>query len=254
VDFAQHLPDMAKRRDSPGRRPRTAAGLLGVLALATACTSHSKVPPAPTSEPASSTANPATDLASVAQVARDASYTGIYTADSADNPPRSSTIKVYRTATRSRLDVAGTAGDHVLIQVDPTGTYTCKIPTTGKLSCLTLAGPGQPVPANLDPLGQTLFTTTLDVLAQGADLTVATEPPSAGGNGVPPSTCYALIAAPAGGASPGTYCFTAAGILTRAQFRSSVLQLTALSGAPLDSDFVLPVTPLPMSSVTPSSS
>jgi hypothetical protein len=212
------------------------------------------VSPTPTSEPVSPTANPATGLASVAQVARGASYTGVYTAESAENPPRSSTIKVYRTATKSRLDVAGTGGDHVLIQVDATGTYTCKVPATGKLSCLTLAGPGEAVPANLDPLGQTLFTTTLDVLAQGADLTVATAPPSAGGNGIPPSTCYALIAAPAGGASPGTYCFTASGILTRAQFRSSVLQLTALSVPPLDGDFDLPVTPLPMSSVTPSSS
>jgi hypothetical protein len=231
---------------------RTAVGAAsGALTLAaTGCTSHHTKPP-DSSQPASSGPAPAAALATIAQVARAAAYTATYSAQSSDSPPRSNIITAFRTSTQTRLDVTETTG-HVLIQVDPTGTYTCNLPTSGPPSCLTLAGPGQAVPPSVDPAGQALFTTTLDVLAQGNDITVATEAPRPAGNGIPAATCYAVIAAPAGGVSPGTYCFTASGILTRAQFRSNVLQLTALSGTPVDSDFTLPATPLPLG--TPASS
>jgi hypothetical protein len=228
------------------RTAAVAAGALLALA-ASACTTHHGSPSPPSVGPASSGPSAAAALATIAQVARGAEYTATYTADSSDNPPRSNIITAFRTSTRTRLDVIEATG-HVLIQVDPTGTYTCDLPTSGTPSCLTLAGPGQPVPASVDPAGQALFTTTLDVLAQGNDITVATEPPRPAGNGIPAARCYAVIAAPAGGVSPGTYCFTTSGILTRAQFRSNVLQMTALSGAPADGDFALPVTPLPLGS------
>jgi len=221
------------------------------LALVTsACTSHHATV-LPSSRPASSGPSAAAALATIAQVARGAEYTATYTAQSSDTPPTTNIITASRASTRTRLDVTETTG-HVLIQVDPSGTYTCNLPTSGTPSCLTLAGPGQPVPAGVDPSGQALFTTTLDVLAQGNDITVATEAPRPAGNGIPAATCYAVIAAPAGGVSPGTYCFTTSGILTRAQFRSNVLQLTALSGTPVDGDFTLPATPLPLG--TPASS
>jgi hypothetical protein len=227
---------------------RTAAVTAGALLalVASACTTHHSSP-SPSVGPASSGPSAAAALATIAQVARGAEYTATYTADSSDNPPRSNIITAFRTSTRTRLDVTEATG-HVLIQVDPTGTYTCNLPTpgSGEPSCLTLAGPGQPVPASVDPAGQALFTTTLDVLAQGNDITVATEPPRPAGNGIPAARCYAVIAAPAGGVSPGTYCFTTSGILTRAQFRSNVLQMSALSGAPVDADFALPVPPLPL--------
>jgi hypothetical protein len=228
---------------------RAAAGAVtaavGGLLLIGGCTSHHPAPLPSASAPVSAGPNAAAQLTAVAQLARGANYTGTYTADSSDSPPRSSVIIAFRTETRTRLDVTEADG-HVLIQVDPTGTYTCNLPTSGVPSCLTLAGPGQSVPENLDPAGQALFTTTLDVLAQGANLNVAPEAPRAAADGIPMSTCYALIAAPSGGASPGTYCFTATGILTRAQFRSNVLQLTGLANAPVDSDFLLPATPLPV--------
>lgn len=226
-------------------RRRTTGATLGALLLIGGCTSHHRAPLPSTSAPVSLGPNTAAQLIAIAQLARGANYTGTYTADSSDSPPRSSVIVAFRTATRTRLDVTEADGN-VLIQVDPTGTYTCNLPTSGTPSCLTLAGPGQPVPANLDPSGQALFTTTLDVLAQGADLKVAPAAPRPAANGIPLSTCYAVIAAPSGGVDPGTYCFTATGILTRAQFRSNVLQLTALTDAPVDSDFVLPATPLPV--------
>jgi hypothetical protein len=194
----------------------------------------------------------ATQLAAIAAIARGAQYTGTYSADSSDSPPRASIITAYRTPTSTRLDVSEADG-RVVIQVDPTGTYTCNLPTGGTPTCLTLAGPGDPVPANVNPSGQALFTTTLDTLAQGVDLTVATEAPRpAAANGIPESSCFALIAAPAG-VSPGTYCFSAAGVLTRAQFRSNVLELTALTTPPVQSDFALPASPSPISSAAASS-
>ena len=239
-----------QRRVSRRASGATAAALSALLLIG-GCTSHHPAP-LPTASAALSTGpNAAAALTAIAQLARGADYIGTYTADSSDSPPRSSVITAFRTGSRTRLDVTEADG-HVLIQVDPTGTYTCNLPTTGSPSCLTLAGPGEPVPANVDPSGQALFTTTLDVLAQGAGLTVAAAAPRAATSGLPAATCYALIAAPSGGVSPGTYCFSATGILTRAQFRSNVLQLTSLSGAPVDSDFLMPATPLPVGAVSSS--
>jgi hypothetical protein len=228
-----------------------AIGLGTVLAVSSACSSHSHAAPPPPSLLASSSGpTAAAQLASIAAIARGAQYTGTYSADSSDNPPRASTIKAYRTPTSTRLDVSEADG-RVVIQVDPTGTYTCNLPTAGTPTCLTLAGPGDPVPANVNPSGQALFTTTLDTLAQGVDLTVSLEAPRPAANGIPASSCFALIAAP-DGVSPGTYCFSSTGVLTRAQFRSNVLELTALATAPVQSDFALPASPSPISSAASS--
>ena len=221
-----------------------AAGFLVVMALSSACSSHSHAAPPPPSLLASSSGpSAATQLAAIAAIARAAQYTGTYSADSSDSPPRASTIVAYRTATSTRLDITEAAG-RVVIQVDPTGTYSCNLPTGGTPTCLTLAGAGEPVPANLNPSGQALFTTTLDTLAQGVDLTVSAEAPRPASNGIPASACFAVIAAP-DQVSPGTYCFSAAGVLTRAQFRSNVLELTTLTTAPVQSDFALPASPSP---------
>jgi hypothetical protein len=230
----------------------TVAGAAALAALAAGCSTHSKNSPLPsTPNPASSAANAAPQLAALAEIAREATYTAVYNAESSDAPGSSRIITVFRTAARIRIDVTE-APANVIIQVDPTGTYFCTVPTSGKASCYTLAGPGQPVPSNVDPSGQALFTTTLDVLAQGVNLTVADAPTRPAANGIPESTCFALIAAPAGGAAPGTYCFTTTGVLTRVQFRSNALQLISLAGAPKDSDFTLPMAPLPFGSATPS--
>ena len=247
--------EVAVTRSSSSRRSGVgvlAAVLASVCALSAGCTSHSHTPPPPASLLASSSGPSAVaQLAALAAIARSAQYTGTYSADSSDNPPRASTITAYRTPTSTRLDVTEADG-RVVIQVDPTGTYTCNLPTGGTPSCLTLAGPGEPVPANVNPSGQALFTTTLDTLSQGVDLTVSAEAPRPAANGIPASSCFAVIAAP-GGVSPGTYCISAAGVLTRAQFRSNVLELTALATAPAQSAFSLPASPSPISSAIASS-
>jgi hypothetical protein len=229
-------------------RPAAAACL---LALTAAC-SHGARTPAPSS-PAPSSPAASAALAALAQQAISASYTATYLAQTSDTPPRSSTITVYRTPTRTRLDVAETSG-LVRIQVDPTGTYTCNVPATGKASCLTLAGAGQPVPANVDPSGQYLFTSTLDVFATSTGLTVAPAPAESATGGVPSVRCFAVNAGADPRAASGTYCFTATGIVARAQFRATVLQLTALGATPTDSDFTLPATPAPVAITSPTPS
>jgi hypothetical protein len=245
-------------RVTRGRSPWRAnvgvlAAVLGpVFALSAGCTSHAPAPAPPASLLASSSGpSAAAQLAAIAAIARTAQYTGTYAADSSDNPPRAGTIVAYRTPTSTRLDITEAVG-RVVVQVDPTGTYSCNLPTGGTPSCLTLAGPGDPVPANVDPSGQLLFTTTLDTLAQGVDLTVSAEAPRPAANGVPASSCFALIAAP-DEVAPGTYCFSSAGVLTRAQFRSNVLELTSLTTAPAQSDFSLPASPSPLGSAATSS-
>jgi len=253
VDFVRG--EVACTRVKPPWRAKVGvlAAVLGpVLALSAGCTSHSHAAPPPASLLASSSGPSAeAQLATLAAIARTAQYTGTYSADSSDNPPRASTIVAYRTPTSTRLAITEAVG-RVLIQVDPTGTYSCNLPTGGTPSCLTLAGASEPVPANVNPSGQALFTSTLDTLAQGVDLTVSGEAPRPAANGIPASACFALIAAP-DGVSPGTYCFSAAGVLTRAQFRSNVLELTALTTAPVQSDFSLPASPSPITSAAASS-
>ena len=253
MDFVRGEATVSRGRSPWRSNVGVLAAVLGtVCALSAGCTSHSHAAPPPASLLASSSGpSAATQLAAIAAIARAAQYTGTYSADSSDNPPRASTIVAYRTPTSTRLDVSESDG-RVVIQVDPTGTYTCNLPNGGTPSCLTLAGPGDPVPANVNPSGQALFTTTLDTLAQGVDLTVSAEAPRPAANGIPASSCFALIAAP-DGVSPGTYCFSAAGVLTRAQFRSNVLELTSLTTAPVPSDFSLPASPSPISSAATSS-
>jgi hypothetical protein len=244
----------ARAHGPAGARGLSRAGALtlaGVLTL-TACSAHHHAAAQPSaSAPVSSVDTAAIELAAVAKLALGAAYTGSYLADSSDTPPHTNAIKVFRTRLRTRLAITENGG-RVLIQVDPTGTYTCNLPTTGLASCLTLAGANEDVASNLDPGGQRLFTTTLTVLAAGSGLKVAAAAPRPAVNGIAIARCYALIAAPTG-AAPGTYCFTATGILARAQFRSNVLQLTALGGTPVDSDFTFPVAPLPLSSAVASS-
>lgn len=244
MHFRLSLATPPRSRALRARRCAVAA-LISLPLLASGCTSHAKASHTPSAPASASSADAAAALAALAQRARAASYTASYLAQSSDNPPHTNTIKVFRTPQRTRLDVLETA-DHVIIQVDPTGTYTCKVPASGQPSCITLAGPSQSVPSNVNPSGQELFTTTLDVLAGGNDLTVAPAPAQASTSAVPAAQCYAVIAAPAGEASPGTYCFTDTGVVARAQFRSNVLQLTAVGSQPTDADFKLPATPVPL--------
>jgi hypothetical protein len=216
--------------------------VVACLVVLTAGCSHGATSPAPSASPSPSP-SPSAALAALAIRASAATYSATYLAQSSDNPPRSSTITVYRTPTHTRLDVTETGG-LVRIQVDPSGTYTCNVPTTGTPSCLTLAAGAAPVPANLDPSGQDLFTTTLDVLAKGTDLTVTTAPSQPATSAVPSSQCFAVNAGTNAGAASGTYCFTATGLVARAQFRSNILQLTAVGTQPAAGDFTLPASPV----------
>jgi hypothetical protein len=190
-------------------------------------------------------------LAAVATIALGAEYEATYTAHSdaqGAQPARTTTIEVYRTTSQTRLDV-DEQSTHVLIQVDAAGTSSCTVTPGTPSACVLLAGPGVSIPPGVpDPGLQHTFTSTLETLASGTNLTVAAAPPLAAANGIPAASCFALIAAPAGStASPGTYCFSASGIVVQAHFRSSLLQLSAIGSQPASSDFSLPASPEPVS-------
>jgi hypothetical protein len=229
---------------------------VSVLVFVSLAACSSKHPTPAPSSPATSTPNAAAQLAAVAGVAKSAQYDATYTAHSdaqGSQPARSSTIEIYRTATETRLDV-DEQSTHVLIQVDATGTSSCTVSAAATSACVRLAGAGDAIPSNIpDPGLQHTFTSTLDVMAAGSGLQVDPAAPIAAVDGLPAANCFALISAPSATASPGTYCFSAGGIVVRAQFRSSLLQLTAIGAQPAASDFSLPASPVPVMSSAPAS-
>jgi hypothetical protein len=236
------------------RGPIVSSGLaLGVAVLLVAgCSSkHQKATPSPTAAAPASSPSAASQLAAVASVAGSAGYDATYTAHSdaqASEPARTSTIQVFRTATQTRLDV-DEQSTQVLIQVDANGTSSCTVSTGTPDACVLLAGPDASIPANVpDPGLQHTFTSSLTVLAAGTGLTVARAPGIPAAAGLPAASCYAVMAAPDRTVSPGTYCFSATGVVVRVQFRSSLLQLTAIGEQPTASDFSLPASPVPVSS------
>jgi hypothetical protein len=229
---------------------RAALLLVASLSVSLAGCSSAKQPPTPApSTPAATAPDAAAQLAAVATVAKSASYDASYAAHSdakGAQPARTSTIEVYHTASATRLDVDEQT-THVLIQVDAAGTASCTVSAGSANACVLLAGPDASIPANIpDPGLQHTFTSTLDVMASGTGLTVAAAAPIAATNGVPAANCFALIAAPSPTAPAGTYCFSAGGIVVRAQFRSSLLQLTSIGAQPASSNFSLPASPVPV--------
>ncbi len=277
MDFRQTLlPTLSSTFSSTLPLPgvRSIAVCAMAVALTSGCTAHhhsATQTPAPTSD-----SLPAKQLAAIATVAEAAEYDAIYSAHSdaqSGQPARTNIIKVYRTPTRTRLDV-DEQDTHVLIQVDATGTSSCTITTGVGSACVLLAGPGSSVPADVpDPGLQHTFTSTLKALASSSDLRIKATQAIPAENGLPAASCFVVTDAPvtnapgtnaaandaatqsppAGASAPaGTYCFSAAGIMVRVRFQSSVLQLTSIGEQPVASNFQLPAAPVPVKRPTPS--
>ncbi|MBX5447837.1 MAG: hypothetical protein IRZ27_04880 [Acidothermus cellulolyticus] len=227
-----------------------AVGLVGVLLAG--CSAHRPTPP-PSTGAQTSTAGPLLALRAAAARAQHASYTATYRA-LGTSPPRSGTVAVYRTPDAVRLDVTETGAAALRILVTAQGTFSCTLPGpptppptgTSAPACVTLAGPTSTVPPSLDPGLQHVFTSTLEALAGSDDVRVAgtPEPRTIAGYS---ATCFAVTFAAASIArTPGTYCFTADGILAAAIFRSSSITLVTVDGAPVPGDFQLPASPVPL--------
>jgi len=220
------------------------------LVTAAACTSH-KSKPAPNLSASAASASAAAALADLkhqASAAEALSFTASYEAQGND-PPRTGTVKVFHTPTALRIDV-DEAGTNVRILVTDKGTFSCKFSGgAGKNPlCVTLAGPGQSIPATLDPGLQHLFTSALDEIISGTGLHVGPAPDQTSAASGSPASCFAIASVPSGSdLAPGTYCF-ANGLLTSAEFRASSLRLTKVGPAPSTSDFALPAQPAPLAS------
>jgi hypothetical protein len=217
--------------------------IAGCLLTVAACTTHPKPAPTPS-------VNALAGLQAQAQRASTRSFTASYEASGGD-PARTDTITVYRTPTAARIDVEE-SGTTVRILSDSSGTYSCRLTTSATPLCVTLAGPGQPLPATLavQLQLQLLFTSGPAQLAKGTGFEVRPAASQSPRPGVPGSSCYAIVAAPPdAGVSPGTYCF-ADGLLVTAQFRTGSLQLKSLGSAPTANDFALPASPVPLPSAS----
>jgi hypothetical protein len=238
---------MHMRATQANRGPATVALVVSLLVLTSGCGHHRRAaePPATSSSASSTSASAAAlkSLESDAGTARAASFAATYRAQ--DNA-RTGTVRVFRTPTKSRLDVetAG-ASTTVRIIVDSTGTYSCKLGTGTAPLCVTLASPNQQS-MPLDPGLQHVFTSAFDLMAAGSGITVAPQVTHEIIAGLS-TTCYTVTdSASTTTLSPGQYCFGAAGVLAKAQFRTSSLTLLSLDPAPQAGDFTLPASPAPL--------
>jgi hypothetical protein len=202
---------------------------------------------APTSvSPSPSAADPSDQLAAIARKAAGASYSAGYAVtSSASDAPRRVDVAVTPRASRIVLTV-GT--ERVLYLSNPRGQYACRLPATGTPACYRLGASGHPLAGVLDPGIAHLFADYPRALASGAggyDVEPAPPVTTAAGS----SACYAVSGGPspgAGSVSAGTYCWSAAGVLTSATFASGRLRLTTLGPPPPASELTPPASPTPL--------
>ena len=201
--------------------------LVGALAvLSAACTSsgsHGKG-----SEGSSAAARQLTALAGRGAAA---TYAGFYSFHQA-NPNSTAEVNVWHAPPNLRVDVVGNGATASFIRT-PAATYSCAS-RKHKLSCFTIAGPGQPAPAPFDIGPATLFSDDLVTLSASGfsyDVTVAAPIPATGG--LPAAKCFAVKAGlltPQPAVQAGTYCFADSGVLVSVTYPSgNTAKLTQLS-------------------------
>ncbi len=143
--------------------------IFAVLAVAamglSACSNKGSTAPEQTSSPTPS--SPATTpavaagetLKAAAAAAAAASYSATYELTTTE-PARTGTTVVYRTPFATRLDIT-TGSQTVQVYVTADGTFTCTRQASTQPMCVTLAGAGEKVAADVDPGLQHLFTSTV---------------------------------------------------------------------------------------------
>jgi hypothetical protein len=209
--------------------PRAAAtaAAVAVLALCAACTSSSSSG----GEPADGSSSAAAQLTDLAGRGAAATYSAAYQFHQV-TPNTTADVNVWHAPPNLRVDIAGGGATASFIRT-AAATYSCAS-KKHKLSCFTVAGPGQPAPAPFDVGPATLFSddlTTLSVSGVSYVVTVASSVPA--GGGLPAATCFALKAGlltPAPAVQPGTYCFADTGVLTSVTYPSgNTAKLTQVS-------------------------
>ena len=201
-----------------------------MLALCAACSSSGGHKPS-----ADGSAADAAQLTALAGRGAAATYTGIY-AFHQESPDSTATVEVWHAPPNLRVDIISGGATASFIRTAD-ATYSCASKKR-KLSCFTVAGPGQPAPAPFDVGPARLFSDDLETLsASGASYIVhrAMSFPAVGA--VPAATCFTVKAGlltPTPAVQPATYCFAETGVLT---------SVTYPSGNTARLSLVLPVAP-----------
>lgn len=218
--------------------------LLPLIVLLSACSGGSH--PA---KPKPSAANQLSDLAARAATA---SYAASYEFREASSNA-TATVNVWRAPPALRVDVI-VGGTTASLIVGSTATYSCSSTSKAK-SCLTVATANQPLPAPFDVAPANLFTVDVQQLATSIrDYDVTTAPAASPSGQVPAATCWKVT--PAAGVADakvpaGTYCFSAAGLLTAATYPSgnTIRLVSAQTATPAPTQFspYAKPTPLPTS-------
>jgi len=236
----------------------TALGLLGVLALLGGCDSGGSpaVAALPSTPPSATAPEPRAQLTRRVAAAKDKHYVVGYTLTAPKQPARSVMVTIATDGTW-RVDIQGGAmsgAANVSIAGRPEGVYQCT--NTANAQCVQVAAAGKPLPAELDPQVQDVFTTWLDVLSDrqtGLAVVIVGMLPGASG------TCFEVDPAVTAVAPPvdaGVLCYTDDGILTAAKLPFGTLTIaqqpqpappTVVLPGPITSDRPLPVSAPPVS-------
>lgn len=247
---AANLTHVISRRPS-GRLIIFAALTVTAMGLS-ACSNKGSTPPKETGSPTPSapaaTTPPAAAagelLKAAAAAATAASYSATYELTTTE-PARTGRTVVYRTPFATRLDIT-TGSQTVQVFVTADGTFTCTKQSSGQPMCVTLAGAGEMVAADVDPGLQHLFTSTIATFRTSTGLTVTDAGSGPAGEGLPVSKCFAVAGANADAATSGTFCYSADGYLSLATFAHSKIALVSLGESPTAADLTLPATPNPL--------
>ncbi len=218
---------------------------LSALALVTVgCGGPNTAVVTPSTNPTPSLPAPEPDartrLAGQIAAAKDERYTASYLLTGPDNVGRTVTVVLAQDGSW-RVDIPGGArGGTVDVSIagNSDGVFQCTS------SCVWVAAPGEPIPAEIDPRVHHLFTDWLDVLLdRQAALSVAPADPLPGSQG----TCYSVEPTTVSLTPPmdsGIYCYLDNGVLTAAQFSPGVLVLIGEPGpAPESVALPAPIAP-----------
>lgn len=195
---------------------RRLGAAFALLALCAACTSSGSRGPG-----SDGSSKAAAQLAALAGRGAAATYTGIYTFHQASTNSTAA-VDVWHAPPNLRVDVVSGGATASFIRT-ATATYSCASKKR-KLSCFTVAGPGQPAPAPFDIGPATLFSDDLATLsASGASYDVTLAKPAPVASGAPAATCFDVkpgLLTPQPAVQPATYCFADTGVLTSVTYPS----------------------------------
>lgn len=211
-----------------------------LLLLGLAACGNGAPGPTPTTAPASSPADAPdarADLAAKATLAQDHAFAALYSLDDGHGAARNVVATTGADGTW-RVDVSGGAlGGTADVSIVSTaaGVYQCTMSSSQQPitpTCVRVADPGKPVPADYDPQVERLFRQWLSVFTdRTAPLSVAVVQPLNGAKG----TCYSVDSIAAALSAPvdvGIYCYADDGLLTAARVDFGTLTLVSTGAGP----------------------